>query len=242
MGIDLAASPPNTAAAVVAWEEGSAVVQPPRLRCTDRDLIGLLEDLEPGERAGVDCPFGWPIPFVEALSAHTAGGPWPGRDLDSGEHRAELRMRRTDVVTHRAMGPGSRPPLSVSFDKLGATTARWAHLADALAARGRPVERTGAGPVVEVYPAAARRRWGLGRERSMKELFDAVPGLSCSADVRAQYERSEHAFDALIAALVARAAALGLTPMPGDEDLPAAQVEGWIHLPPEGSLSQLFGG
>lgn len=242
VGVDLAASPPNTATAVISWEGRAAVAAPPRLRCTDRDLLELLEGLEPGDRAGIDCPFGWPIPFVQAVSAHAAGGPWPGRGLDSGDHRAGLRLRRTDLLTQRAMGPGTRPPLSVSFDKLGATTARWAHLADALAARGRPVDRIGRGPVVEAYPAAARRRWGLGKERSMTELLHAAPGLSCTTQVREEYERNEHAFDALIAALVARATALGLTPLPDADDLPTAAEEGWIHLPPEGSLRQLFRG
>ncbi|MBA4863349.1 DUF429 domain-containing protein [Streptomyces sp. PSKA54] len=240
LGIDLAAGPRTTAAAVVVWEGSTAVVEPPRLRCTDEDLLGLLGGLQPGDRAGVDCPFGWPIPFVEAVSAHAAGRPWPGRGTDSTTHRATLRLRRTDLLTHRALGAGARPPLSVSFDRLGATTARWAHLADALAARGLGVERTGAGSVVEVYPAAARLRWGLGSPRSMEVLLGAAPQLRCDPGVRELYDRSEHAFDALIAALVARAVALGLTALPEGEDRAAAEIEGWIHLPTEGSLPRLF--
>lgn len=244
VGVDMAASPPNTAVAVISWndaqEQAAAVVQAPRLRCTDDELLAVLGGLRPGERAGVDCPFGWPIPFVEAVSAHAAARRWPGRGTDSAEHRATLRLRRTDLLTHQAMGPGVRPPLSVSFDRLGATASRWAHLADALAARGEPVDRTGAGSVVEVYPAAARIRWDLSPSRSMTALLDAAPRLRCEAAVRAAYDRNEHAYDALIAALVARAAALGLTALPGEEDLPTAQAEGWIHLPPTGSLPRLF--
>ncbi|OAH10207.1 DUF429 domain-containing protein [Streptomyces jeddahensis] len=240
LGIDLAASPPTTAAAVIVWEGSTAVVEPPRLRCTDEELVGLLAGLRPGDHAGVDCPFGWPIPFVEAVSAHAAGRPWPGRGTDSATHRATLRLRRTDLLTHRALGAGARPPLSVSFDRLGATTARWAHLADALAARGVEVERTGTGGVVEVYPAAARLRWALGSPRSMEVLLATAPQLRCEPRVQELYDRSEHAFDALIAALVARAVALRLTAPPGDEDRAAAEIEGWIHLPPEGSLPLLF--
>jgi hypothetical protein len=43
---------------------------------------------------------------------------------------------------------------------------------------------------------------------------------------------SDDAFDALICALIARAAALGLTtpPSPGTQT-ERASVEGWIHLP-----------
>ncbi|MGW1026412.1 DUF429 domain-containing protein [Streptomyces sp. NPDC002577] len=240
LGIDLAAGPRTTAAAVIVWEGASAVVEPPLLRCTDEDLLGLLTGLRPGERAGIDCPFGWPIPFVEAVSAHAAGRPWPGRGAESAAHRATLRLRRTDLLTHRALGAGARPPLSVAFDRLGATTARWAHLADALAARGLEVERTGKGGIVEVYPAAARLRWGLGSPRSMEVLLRAAPQLQCEPHVQELYQRSEHAFDALIAALVARAAALGLTALPEGQDLAAAEIEGWIHLPAEGSLPRLF--
>jgi predicted nuclease with RNAse H fold len=147
-----------------------------------------------------------------------------------------LRFRRTDLVVREAI---HRFPLSVSFDKLGATAARWAHLADELAATGHPVDRTGAGGVAEVYPAAARLRWGLGRERSMAALIEAAPWLGCGPGVAQAYDGNEHAFDALIAALAARAVAKGLTARPVGEDAGIAAREGWIHLPDEGSLRQL---
>ena len=50
--------------------------------------------------------------------------------------------------------------------------------------------------------------------------------------------RSDHALDAVIAALNARAAALGLTATPGAEQLDAARTEGWIALP-TGNLADL---
>ncbi|MFI8184523.1 DUF429 domain-containing protein [Actinacidiphila glaucinigra] len=239
LGIDLAAGPRTTAAAVVDWPgDGTAVVAPPLLGCADDVLVDLLSGLEPEERAGVDCPFGWPIPFVEAVTAHTAGAPWPGRGTDSAAHRATLRHRRTDILTHEELG--GRWPLSVAFDRLGATAARWAHLADELAARGRPVARDGSGRIAEVYPAASRRRWGLGPERSMAELRAAAPWLRCGPAERAAYDGSEHAFDALIAALAARAVERGLTRLPsGPEQTRAAAVEGWIHVPHAATLPSL---
>ncbi|GAA2434933.1 DUF429 domain-containing protein [Streptomyces macrosporus] len=239
VGVDLAAGERTTAAAVVVWNGPTAVVEPPRRRCADDELIDLLAGLRPGERAGVDCPFGWPIPFVRALTAHAAHETWPGRGRPGADHRATLRHRRTDVWVRRQLGPGARPPLSVSFDKLGATAARWAHLADALAARGQEVDRRGTGRIVEVYPAAARLRWGLAGERSMAALRRAAPWLGCEPDVEREYDRDEHAFDALIAALVARAVARGLTRWPTGEDREAARIEGWIHLPEPDSLSRL---
>ena len=49
----------------------------------------------------------------------------------------------------------------------------------------------------------------------------------------------DHVFDALIASLVARAAALGLTMRPTADELPVARVEGWIALPSTGSFDAL---
>ena len=50
---------------------------------------------------------------------------------------------------------------------------------------------------------------------------------------------SDDAFDALVAALVARAVAAGLVePIPGEERA-AARKEGWIAVPREGSLERL---
>ena len=50
------------------------------------------------------------------------------------------------------------------------------------------------------------------------------------------------AFDALIAALVARAAAVGLVELISENDRVAATREGWIAVPREGSLSLLAPG
>ncbi|WP_370356127.1 DUF429 domain-containing protein [Catenulispora sp. EB89] len=114
-------------------------------------------------------------------------------------------------------------------------------LADQLAVRGRPVDRTGAGPVVEVYPAGARAVWGLEAVRSTDAVLGAMPRLRFEPGAREGYESNEHAFDALVAALVARAVALALTTPPqGIEQNEAATVEGWIHLPLPGSLDSLI--
>ncbi|MEC4015611.1 hypothetical protein [Streptomyces sp. H27-D2] len=98
LGIDLAAGPRTTAAAVIVWGGPTSTVHPPQVPCTDEDLLGLLLGPEPGDQAGVDCPFGWPIPFVAAMTAHAHHRPWPGRGETSANHRATLRHRRTDIV------------------------------------------------------------------------------------------------------------------------------------------------
>jgi hypothetical protein len=237
LGVDLAAGSASTAACMISWDDGQAVVDKPIRPLDDEQLLGLLHELRPGDRAGVDCPFGWPVEFVSAIAAHASGQRWPGRGESSIQYRARMRLRLTD---RRVVEVTGRTPLSVAFDKLGATAARWAHLADALAAGGRSVDRTGAGLVAEVYPAAARRRWNLSPSRSVAELQTALPSLGfADPSVAFAYERNEHAFDALVAALVARAVALNLTDRPGPGELSVAATEGWIHLPRPGSLAAL---
>ncbi|WP_052809472.1 DUF429 domain-containing protein [Streptomonospora alba] len=211
---------------------GGAHVGTARSGCGDDDLLALLSGLAKGDRAGVDCPFGWPVAFAHAVAAHMAAAPWPGRGQDRAAHYASLRLRRTDTYAGRST-------LSVSFDKLGATAARWAHLADALAARGHSVDRAGAGSVVEVYPAASRHRWGLGAQRSMANVLEAAPYLRCSSPVYEVCHGNEHAFDALIAALTARATSCGYTTAPAAAEAELAAREGWIHLPEPGSLPRL---
>ena len=51
---------------------------------------------------------------------------------------------------------------------------------------------------------------------------------------------SDDALDAVLCALIARAAALGLTAPPPAEELELARAEGWIHLPRKGSLGELL--
>ncbi|GAA4898282.1 DUF429 domain-containing protein [Streptomonospora salina] len=233
VGIDLAVQDRTTAACVIDWDDDGAHMGAARSGCGDDDLLELLSGLAEGDRAGVDCPFGWPVAFAEAVAAHMGSAPWPGRGRDRAEHYASLRLRRTD--TH-----AGRSTLSVSFDKLGATAARWAHLADALAARGHPVDRAGAGSVVEVYPAASRHRWGLGAQRSMANVLEAAPPyLRCPSPVYEVCDGDEHAFDAVIAALTARATGCGYTTPPTDAEAELAAREGWIHLPEPGSLPLL---
>lgn len=121
----------------------------------------------------------------------------------------------------------------------------------ALAAGGTPVDRTGAGVVVEVYPAASLKLWGLLPYRRykgaanaarlaglMEGLVRAAPWLEFGA-AGAVCARTDHAFDAVLAALTARAAALGRTPAPPERDAGAAATEGWIALP-AGPLGDLI--
>lgn len=240
VGIDLSADRSKTAMSVLEWADGTAAVGPPALKCTDDVLINELAGLRPGDQAGVDTPFGWPAEFVRAVGAHLAGGPWPGHGQDSERYRKDcLRYRLTDRIVRDRIHP-VKPPLPAPFDRIGAMVARWAHLEDELNRRGVRVDRTGRGPIAEVYPKASRHRWELlDGPRRMDALLAAAPWLRCDAPTAHAYDASEHAFDALVCALTARAVVCGLTACPEVTQLDDARIEGWIHLPVPGSLALL---
>ncbi len=104
-----------------------------------------------------------------------------------------------------------------------------------------PVDRAGAGLVCEVYPAASRVAWGLpAKVRDLDGLLQQLP-LAVPPAHQAQLA-SEHVFDALIAALTARAVAQCATDQIPTEDQDLAAEEGWIHLPSRGgALTGLAG-
>lgn len=212
----------------------------------DADLAALARA---ADRVGIDCPLGWPDPFVAAVAAHAAGGPWPGRDApDPDEFRRSLRLRATDEAVAAATG---LTPLSVSTDRIGVTAMRCALLLDRLARQGIDVARDGSGRVAEVYPAAALRRWGLAHRRyksgvgAVAERAAIVDGLLARAPWlrlgrhRRDLEGHHDLLDALVSALAARAVALGRTAGPPDALGAQAAREGWIHLPRPDALEGL---
>jgi hypothetical protein len=123
-------------------------------------------------------------------------------------------------------------PLSVSTDRIGITAFRAARLLSTTTK-----DRTGGGKYVEVYPRAARDRYEL--DRSVDGLLRDAPWLELDDDAATLCSESEHCFDAVIASLVARAAAIGACEPIPDGDIDAARREGWIALPKTGSLSRL---
>jgi predicted nuclease with RNAse H fold len=190
----------------------------------------------------IDAPFGWPRKFSEGLNAWVAGEEWASV---YSEDSAELRLRQCDRFLTSQVGAGKgRPPqpLSSSADKLGATTMRCVSLLSRWmrATQPRPgcVHAPGL-PVVECYPAAALWLWnvdrtgykrgkdaGSHRRRIVDEIANAL-NLTLTGDT-AQLSESDHVLDAFVAALVARAVALGLVHR--REEL-VDPHEGWIELP-----------
>jgi Protein of unknown function (DUF429) len=111
-----------------------------------------------------------------------------------------------------------------------------------LKAAGVEVDRSGSGPVAEVYPAASLRSWGLDH-RGYKQKADTsalaslvdrllheAPWLDCTTHEQAM-RRSHDVFDAVIAPMTASATALRQTIPLTEDDLAAATAEGWIVIP-----------
>jgi Protein of unknown function (DUF429) len=147
-------------------------------------------------------------------------------------------LRATDRVVMAAI---RRRPLSVSSDRIAYPAVRAARLLARLGP-SRPAWRDGSDRVIEVYPAAALAAWeiepgrykqpdGLEARRSLlSALVQALPGLDVG-DQGPALVATDHAIDALIAALVARAHMLGQVRRPTEAEAKDAAVEGWIWLP-----------
>lgn len=244
IGVDLASQPRTTAACVIEWSPDfrTGSVRDVQVGLDDQALLDLMSEARVA-KIGIDAPFGWPVEFVEALVAYSERFEWP---FD----RSLLLLRATDREVKRLSG---QRPLSVSTDRIAHAAMRCAGLLVALNVRhGISIDRCGTGRVVEVYPAAALRQWGFeprgyrGLEESavdvrtklVDRLMAGVAGwLELSATHAAEVTQTDHAFDALVAALVARAAQLGQTTLPNRGQRKKAMREGWIHVPAEGSLS-----
>jgi predicted nuclease with RNAse H fold len=234
LGVDLAAADERTASAVVEWRDGVAEVREARLGVGDD---AILEAVARVDHAGIDCPFGWPVPFTELVTGHADGRiALRGPQESSAQWRRRMVYRTTDEVVRAETG---LIPLSVSADRIAHAAFRAALLLTRLADAGMPVDRTGDGSVAEVYPAACLRRWGLahrGYKRGdghgflVDHLTAAAPWLRFGAHEELLRE-SHDAFDAVIAALGARAVALGHFRRPNAAERPIAAVEGWIALP-----------
>lgn len=226
-GIDLASADKRTAGCIVDWTEAGgrllALLQP----LDDATIVVLARDVD---IVAIDAPLGWPAAFVHAVTTHSAGGAWPtASSLD-------LRFRATDLHVQRQTGLW---PLSVSSDRIGVVAFRAARLASLL----RPDDhaRDGSNGLLEVYPAAALKRWGLSsrgykRPEHTAERSSILAGLQQLVDLDLGgfsdgLARSSDRLDALVSSMVARAYLLGDTEAIPDQHRNEAAIEGWIYLP-----------
>jgi predicted nuclease with RNAse H fold len=247
-GIDVASQDARTAICSIRWEGGFAEIQPLGSPGASDSEIRLC--VETADRIGVDIPLGWPSAFVEAVARHHRGEAWPADE--SAEAMTSLRLRETDRwLTLRARRPGEPRarchPMSVSSNLIAIPAMRMARVLG-------PVDRSGTGKVIEVYPAAALFVWGLpyrrykgvqhdrrnARHDLVQRLRALTPWLSASRDHDwERFKENDHEVDALVAALVARAKDAGLCDESYDATSRNARMEGWIALPLTDALDRL---
>lgn len=237
VGIDLAADEKKTGVATIRWGPGKATITNV---VVGADNESLIEDIDGADKTGIDCPLGWPQKFIDFIVAHQAGHVEIEPGVLAADWRRVLSYRATDLwVKQQVKGVQG---LSVSSDRIGVTTMRCAALMSSLAGLGRAVDRTGVGEVVEVYPAASLVRWGfshrgykgakgaVGRSALVDQLLATQRWLNFG-EFEAECRRTDDALDAVVAAMTARAAAMGqVEPIPEDRR-EAADREGWIALP-----------
>ena len=130
------------------------------------------------------------------------------------------------------------------------TAIRGAGLLSKFQEAGTAIDRSGSGRIVEIYPGASLRLWGLDtvgyrssesiRERLLADLQAETPWLNLGTHHQLMVDSCD-AFDAVIAALAAKSAQLGRYEAPSETQLERAKIEGWVALP-TGRLRDLFGG
>jgi len=236
VGVDLAAEPKSTAIALIDWAAESAVVSELVVGADDSRIIRAVSG---AKKVGIDCPLGWPAPFVAFISSHHDGHVVIPDGVSGRDWRHKLAYRTTDDAVRQITG---LVPLSVAADRIGHTAMRCAGLLAQLALEGQAVDRRGGGVVVEVYPSASLKQWGLphrgykgaANQSNLAVLVDALLAATRWLSL-GEYEsvcrRSDDAIDAVVAGMTARAALMGQVTAPSEEQADVAAIEGWIALP-----------
>jgi Protein of unknown function (DUF429) len=239
LGVDLASQPVLTGVCKNVWKDGGASVTELCTGVDDRALKSFFES-ETIDKIGVDVPLGWPEKFVEAISQHHVMSGWVDIPFK------QLRYRATDQFVNDQIGGAV---LSVSSDRIAVPAFRAANLMAQLTVKA---SRDGSGKLCEVYPAGALCRWGLpyrmykkrknieARRKLVREILaKAHSWLLVPDDYIRLCEINDDALDSLVASLVARAQASGLTERVPDQLRNRASLEGWIALPLAGSFDKL---
>ena len=194
----------------------------------------------------VDVPFGWPMPFADALQNHQIG---VALDPD----RLRYMYRSTDLWVRnelpRLLSRDARcpRPLSVAADRLGVTAMVGTILLNRLDDTFDLSPQFGDSlpAAVEVYPALSLWAWGLPREglggnddtarearRALLRTLCESFGVSIAERWEATLVDVDHCFDALVAALTGCEYASGNTFDPPDcFDRNVLRIEGWMRSP-----------
>lgn len=121
VGVDLSAEARGTGIAVIDWGFGGGRLNGVRVGADDAMVLAALDN---ADRAAIDCPLGWPEPFVDFLIAHRAGHA-PAPTGQSGlEWRRELSVCAL-IARAVHLGLTAGPPEHLS---IRAAAEGWIHL------------------------------------------------------------------------------------------------------------------
>jgi hypothetical protein len=95
VGVDLVAEAVNTAVARVAWRDGAAEVEAVTVGADDAAIVAAVAA---ADKAGIDCPLGWPRRFVEFVAQHQAAAFVAPADVAGRDWRRQLACRETDLA------------------------------------------------------------------------------------------------------------------------------------------------
>ena len=124
VGVDLAAEPKKTAMAPIDWSPSNATVVGLQVGVRDEPIVDAAADCV---KVGIDCPLGWPVPFVQFISSHHDGHVVVPAGVEGLVWRRQLAFRTTDAAVRELTGL-RLIPLSVAADRIGHTVMRCAAL------------------------------------------------------------------------------------------------------------------
>jgi len=252
LGLGLASTGGSTGICEIDWESRTSFVEVGKF--DDGLIASRVKDVQAdGGWTAIDAPFGFPAAFSRAVSD------WFNRGTVMADSDHDIRRRISDayVATRQAeLKSGALPggwnpwPLSSVVDLITPSVIRCARILTAVHG-GQPVDRIGLNSrVVEAYPVATLRVWGVATQKYKSTASDCdliFENLCGRAGVRRPELRGklatgcdDDAVDAFVCALLARTVALsgGATGPARVEkpslELPVIETEGWIHLPPPG--------
>lgn len=264
VGIRLFENPGHSATCVIRWNAGQASVD---VRPRSLGVEGLANEVTAWNPAAiaVGAPFGWPSAMANAASRWRPGGRWEATtDGDRWLRRTETvtchRVYGMPSIPENERIPSHLKPLIIETLKPAMVTWHCSALLDALSRRGaeiltdqvgQPFPADGRVRVVEACPISTMQVWGISRvtckatgpQAVRREILGSLEKIGADGWItwqgtsRRRCVEWDGALDALMCAMVARAAALGLVHPPAPEDQAVARVEGWIALPVTPSLS-----
>ena len=172
---------------------------------SDDAIVELARD---ATVTGIDSPFGWPRPFTDAIAAYAAGAAWPRQKPDGLWFRlTDLRARPSpaDGLHCRCQAAGSpgQPsgPRGSSSCSARATVPRGATVPMALSRSTRPGP-CGAGASRSMATSAPT---GQRCARGSPTRSWSSSSSRCHLSIETSFIATDHAIDALVASLVARA-------------------------------------